>query len=96
MILKTSESIQRHPHSAVNFRSPFSVKMLTLQFSTDGQRTDNEGRNRKGPASTEGRFLAQGLRSGKIPGSILKLTQFKVKHTSTLIWFGKSMYMYMH
>ena len=44
MFLKTPESTQRHPHSAVNFRSPFSVKMLTLQFSTDGQRTDNEGR----------------------------------------------------
>ena len=42
MILKTSESIQRHPHSAVNFRSPFSVKMLTLQFSTDGQRREEQ------------------------------------------------------
>ena len=44
MILISPESIQRHSHSAVNFRSPFSVKMLTLQFSTDGQRTDNEER----------------------------------------------------
>ena len=96
MILKTSESIQRHPHSAVNFRSPFSVKMLTLQFSTDGQRTDNEGREeQEGAASSTGvRFLARGLRSGKIPGSILKKTQFKVKHISTLIWFGKSMNMH--